>query len=61
MRYKAVIVFDTNTLSEVFPTVGMAEQWIDSNNNNYDYTSYIQELDSRNNVIDWFYYTESRR
>ena len=61
MRYKAVIVFASHKLTNVFNTVGAAEQWIDNNNNNHDYTSYIQEIDNSGNVVDWFYYTEVRR
>lgn len=61
MRYKAVILLGSNKLTNMFNTVGSAEQWIDSNNNNHDYTSYIQEIDNLGNVVDWFYYTEVRR
>ena len=61
MKYKAVIVFASHKLTNVFNTVGAAERWIDSNNNNHDYTSYIQEIDTAGNVVDWFYYTEVRR
>lgn len=55
--YRAVISYGCDTISETFRTISDAEHWIDSNNNNYEYISYIQELDQDYKVRDWFYYT----
>lgn len=58
--YRGKIVYPHMTLSEIFPTVGTAEQWLDSQNNNAEYTTIIEELDANGNVSDWFYYTEKK-
>lgn len=57
MKYRAVVRLGSNVISQCFPTVGEAEQWIASENNNLEYVSYVQELNENNEVIDWFYYS----
>lgn len=56
--YKAVILMNENSISRIFSTVADAERWLDSENNNLERTSYIQELDQDYKVKDWFYYTK---
>lgn len=55
--YKAIIILNNAPWSSVFPTIHDAEHWLDSQNNNNEHTTIIQELDQNNNVVDWFYYT----
>lgn len=59
MRYMATILLPHGRLSEVFLTVGDAEQWLDSQNNNAEYTTIIDELDENGNVVDGFFYTRA--
>lgn len=58
VMYKAVILMNENSISRIFSTVVDAERWLDSENNNLERTSYIQELDQDYKVKDWFYYTK---
>ena len=60
MKYRAVLRLGYNVISRKFDTVGDAEQWILSENNNMDSTSYIQQLDDNDNVVDWFYYSKKK-
>jgi hypothetical protein len=57
MRYKATIILDAAAVTKSFLSMEEAENWIDSENNNEQYTSYIQTVDQSGNVLDWFYYT----
>jgi len=50
-KYKAVIHLGSNKISKLFSTVGEAEQWINTENNNFEYTSYIQELNENNEIV----------
>ena len=59
MKYMATILFPHGRLSDVFPTVGDAEQWLDSQNNNAEYTTIIDELDENGKVVDGFFYTRA--
>lgn len=61
MKYKATIIYPMYRISEVFPTVSKAEQWLDSQNNNIEYTTTIAELNDNGEIVDWFYYTEAKR
>lgn len=61
MRYVATVIMPAGRISDTFPTVGQAEQWLDSQNNNYEYTTVIGEIDDNNMVVDWFFYTEAAR
>ena len=61
MRYVATVIMPTGRISDTFPTVGQAEQWLDSQNDNYEYTTVIGEIDDNNMVVDWFFYTEAAR
>ena len=59
MRYMATILFPHGRMSNVFLTVGDAEQWLDSQNNNAEYTTIIDELDENGKVVDGFFYTRA--
>ena len=59
--YKATIFFNPGKLSKEVNSISAAASWIDCNNRNYEYTSIIQEMDDKNNVLDWYYYTEGVR
>ena len=59
MRYVAVVIMPQGRLLDKFPTVGQAEQWLDSQNNNHEYTTVIGELDDNDMIVDWFFYTEA--
>ena len=61
MKYKAVILLKYGACSQIFDTLGEAERWLDSVNNNYESTTYIQELDEDYQVKDSFYYTERKK
>lgn len=57
MEYIAVVIMPSGRLSERFPTVVQAEQWLDSQNNNQQYTTVIGEVDETDHVVDSFLYT----
>ena len=57
MKYKATIK-TTEFISETFDTLAEAMEWLDSQNNNLEYTTFIEEIDASGKVQDWFYYTK---
>ena len=60
-RYLATIKYShTDNYSRTFDDVGSAKSWLDAHNHNAEYTTIITEMDEKWNVIDWFYYTESK-
>lgn len=59
MKYRATILFPSGNMSDLFPTVAAAEQWLDLQNNNAERTTIIDELDENGNVIDGFFYTRA--
>lgn len=61
MKYVATIITPTGRLSDSFPTVVQAEQWLDLQNKNQAYTTIVNEVDDNNMIVDWFYYTEAAR
>lgn len=60
MRYKAKIIFHNTVLTRTFESIGAAESWLDSENNNLENTTIIEELDTNGKTVDWFYYTEKK-
>lgn len=61
MKYIAIVVMPSSRLSDRFPTIVQAEQWLDTQNNNYEFTTIIGELDDNDMIVDWFFYTEATR
>ena len=61
MKYIATIIMPSGRISNTFSTVRQAEQWLDSQNNNREYTTIIGEIDNNNMVVDWFFYTEAAK
>ena len=57
MRYKATIKRH-GYISETFDTLAEAMEWLDSQNNNLESTTFIEEIDASGAVQDWFYYTK---
>lgn len=57
MKYKATIKL-SGYVSEVFDTLAEAMAWLDSQNNNMEHTTFIEEIDASGKVQDWFYYTK---
>ena len=57
MKYIAQIIMPSGRLSERFSTIGQAEDWLNSENNNHQYTTIIGELDDNDMIVDWFFYT----
>ena len=61
MKYLATVYFPNGMHSEEFPTVREAEGWLDSQNNNLERLTTVQEIDDTGNEVDWFVYTEGQR
>lgn len=61
MKYIATIIMPSGRISNTFSTVRQAKQWLDSQNNNREYTTIIGEIDNNNMVVDWFFYTEAAK
>lgn len=57
MKYIAILIMPSGRISAKFPTIAQAEQWLDSQNNNYEYTSIIGEVDDNDKIVDSFIYT----
>ena len=57
MRYKATIKRH-GYINETFDTLAEAMEWLDSQNNNLESTTFIEEIDASGVVQDWFYYTK---
>ena len=61
MKYIATIIMPSGRISNTFSTVCQAKQWLDSQNNNREYTTIVGEIDNDNMVVDWFFYTEAAK
>ena len=59
MKYRATIIMPMGRMSEDFPTVKKAEEWLDSLNNNWERTTMIDEIDDKGKVVDGFIYTRA--
>lgn len=57
-QFRAILDLPSGRQSMYFHTIGAAEIWIDSNNNNLEYTSIIEELNEAGQVVDWYYHTK---
>ena len=57
MDYIAVVIMPSGRLTERFPTIMQAAQWLDENNNNHEYTTVIGKADENDHVVDSFLYT----
>lgn len=57
MKYIAILIMPSGRISDRFPTITQAEQWLDSQNNNHEYTTIIGEVDANNMIVDSFIYT----
>ena len=57
MKYIAILIMPSGRISDRFPTIAQAEQWLDSQNNNHEYTAIIGEVDANNMIVDSFIYT----
>lgn len=60
IMYRAVLLTGGDSISKIFYSTVDAENWLDSQNNNMEHTSYVQELDPNYRVLDWYYYTQGR-
>ena len=61
MIYKATIVRPSESYSMVFSTMAAAEQWLDSENNNAQYSTMIEMYNEAGRKIDGFFYTEKKK
>lgn len=61
MQYVATVFFDSGTRKETFKSIQLAAEWIDSENNNHEYTSMIETYDDNGRKKDGFFYTEKNR
>lgn len=59
-KFRAVILCGSVLLTSYHETEKAAVQWIENNNNNMEWTSYVQELDSDHKIKDSFYYTTAK-
>ena len=57
MKYKATIFLPTGSKSEIFDSQVAAAQWLDSENNNLESTTMIEELDNSGKKKDGYFYT----
>ena len=57
MKYKATIFLPTGAKSNIFNSQVEAAQWLDSENNNLDNTTMIEELDDNGKKKDGYFYT----
>ena len=58
MKYLATIKRGINRQTMLFSDEMLARQWLDENNNNADYHTYIEKFDDDWNRIDEYTYTE---
>ena len=58
MKYRASVLTYEGGYFEEFNTLAAAEQWLDTQNNNYEYTTMIETFDAAGHKIDGFFYTE---
>ena len=61
MIYRATVLTDNGGYLEHFDTLAAAEQWLDSQNNNYELTTMIETFDDNMNKVDGFFYTEKAK
>lgn len=57
MNYVAIVIMPSGRLRKTFPTLSQAEQWLDANNNNCEYSTIIGEVDKDGYIKDSFFYT----
>ena len=55
--YIAIVIMPTHRLQKRFPTMSQAEQWLDANNNNHQYSTIIGIADETDHMVDSFFYT----
>ena len=61
MKYLATIFEPAGQLSEFFNTIQEAAEWLDSRNNNLEYTTMIDTVDDAGRKIDGFFYTKEAK
>ena len=61
MQYIATIFYDNGAKSAAFQSTQQAAEWIDSENNNHEFTSMIETYDDKGQKKDGFFYTEKSR
>lgn len=59
--YKATIMRPSGSYSMVFGTMAAAERWLDSENNNPQYSTVIETYNEAGRKIDGFFYTEKKK
>ena len=60
MHYKATIYFDNGPISRIFPTTAEAARWLDSENNNLEYTTTIERINEDGHLTGGIVYTEKK-
>lgn len=60
MHYLATIINKYDRTTMMFKSISKAEEWLDSNNNNLEHTTLIEEYDDNWNKIGGFVYTEGK-
>lgn len=61
MKYIATIKYGIDSYSKSFDEKKDAEQWLDSQNNNAEYATYIQEVDKNWKVVNTYCHTEAAK
>lgn len=61
MKYLATIKKYYDSTSMMFTSIAKAEQWLDENNNNLEYTAIIEEFDDNWQKVGGFVYTEAKK
>lgn len=61
MTYLATIKYPTCSRSMFFQRITEAERWLDSNNNNLEYATYIEEFNDDWQKTDGFMYTQEKK
>ena len=61
IHYLATIKYTYDSQSKTFDTVKEAEQWLDSINNNLQYTTFITEYNNKWERVGGFVYTEEAK
>lgn len=60
MKYEATIYFDTGPVKKEFPTIVKAAEWLDSENNNFEYTTTIESISEKGFKTGGIVYTERK-
>lgn len=59
IKYRAIVLTGTGGYLKEFTSLGEAERWLDSENNNYERTTIIETFEG-DKKIDSFYYTTAK-